>query len=1140
MSIVEVQHASNLATFTSGTSGTVNVTISAATAGNCLVANVNVVGSAGTPSVSGVKTGSNVENWAKGVEVDDATNTACSAIWVDPNTAGGGTTVAVTVAFNATATTTNSVTVMVDAFEFSGVVTSSPVDKTTTGATGQTSTSWSSGTTSTISQASEVLIGTMTATAASGSTTVTGPSSPWTNESVISSTVAFSGTSFDCYALSGYQIVSSTGTATYNGTTSSSSIWDSVALTLKGAASSFTIWNGTIPSGTSPVSTSTRNDGVLFTVSAASTLTEIAFYVPATETTLAGSSYTAQLWTTTTGFTGTLVTSNAGTGTFTAGAWNWITLTSPVSLTTGVNYIASVVSPDLIQFLHFYWETGNPGAAGIVSGPINVPGTASAPGLSQQSNSVGSVFPQPSSTQSWFGIDVMVTTSGGGGGTAHTSAATLATTPTFLATRIHGRKRSATLGVTPKFSAGGRYIAGISGSGTGQYFVDNTGAPRMILGDAAWALPGNAGRWNSGNWQADYDTFFANRAAQGYTVIYLKPIGTTQSGNIDDNGSTFDGLYPFQGGTPSTGVAGANPSTGLTAAFWARIDYMFNSAMKNGITIFFNAIGYDSDFSSGPGPLFGKSTTEFTAYGTAMGTRYAAQGNLMWNLADDYFGENDALITAFMTGVRGAGDTHLVSIENYPETTSRQDLSTSAALPWGTSFAEWNNCYSYNVTYYGIEKAYLESSPLAVIQLDGYFYQGGPSGVYSGGSGAFAYDRASRQDAWHALSSGARGVVQGSEGIWQWTSTSLSSSGTEWYYVNNAGVLRSVMESLSGWNLLVPDTSSALVTSGRGTHATSLSSGGGGGQYEVAFTDTYISASRTPDSGSGSSLAVIYFSHATTIGIDQTKMVSGYTATWVDPVSGAKHSTTPGASYNSATPGNNSKGDPDWVLVLARASAHTSAATLVVTPTLTAGRKRGHVRNAVKAVTPSFVSNRIHGHGRHVSLAVSPTFTAGRARGRVRSALKTITPSFASTRIHGHGRFAALAASPVFSAVAHVTVPGASIVRSAIKAVTPGFVANRIHGHGRRATTALTPTFTTSPSHGHGRHATLGVIPTLLATGIVQGANVHTFTASVAIACNAYGGLNSDLTISARAGAPYQGNMRQLAFDRWNYMYPSE
>jgi hypothetical protein len=448
------------------------------------------------------------------------------------------------------------------------------------------------------------------------------------------------------------------------------------------------------------------------------------------------------------------------------------------------------------------------------------------------------------------------------------------------------------------------YITGLAGGGTG-YFTDNTGSPRMVLGDAVWALCGNVGRWSSGAWQSDYDTYFATRGGQGFTVAYTKPMGTTQSGNLDDQGKTFDSLYPFQGGTPSTGVSGANPSSGLTSSYWARIDYMLSSAAANNITVFLNAIGYSSDFDSGPGPLAGKSSAEFQAYGAALGARYAATPNLVWMVADDYFGDNDTLISSFLTGLRGAGDAHAISIENYPETTSRKDVSNATTLAWGTSNAQFNFCYSYNVQYFGVEKAYLEASPVPVIQGDGYFYQGGSS--YSSSP---AYDRAVRQDAWHALSSGARGIVTGDEATWQWQSTAQASAANNWWQKNSAGKIRTAIEALPGWHKLIPDTSSALITSGRGTHATTLTSGGGGGQYEVAVTDSYVTGSRVPDG----SLALIYMSHAGTIGIDQSKMAAGYAAWWIDPASGAKTQTATGSSYTSS--GNNSAGEPDWALAL--------------------------------------------------------------------------------------------------------------------------------------------------------------------------------------------------------------------------------
>jgi hypothetical protein len=569
-----------------------------------------------------------------------------------------------------------------------------------------------------------------------------------------------------------------------------------------------------------------------------------------------------------------------------------------------------------------------------------------------------------------------------------TSASAGAATAACLAVQPGGtgRPAAATAAAAAPQISFKPYIAGLGGTGAG-YFADQHGSARMVLGDAAWGLCGNAGRWNSGNWQADYDGYLGNRAAQGFTAIYTKPMGTTQNLGINDDGRTFDSLFPFQGGTPATGVSLAAPSSGLTSAYWARIDYMLSSALAKGITVFLNAIGYDSDFESS-GPLAGKSSTEFGAYGTALGTRYASQPNLVWMVADDYFGAADASIAAFLTGLRGAGDTHPIAIENMPESTSRNTLDTSPSVAaWGTAHAQFNFVYTYNVTYRGVEQAYLETSPVPVIWGDGYFYQGGNSGSYQGGTGAFAYDHAVRQDAWHAVSSGARGWINGSEGIWQYQSTALADSNTEWWYVHGAGVIRTVMESLPGWHLLVPDTSSALVTAGRGTHAGAFASGGGGGQYEVKFTDAYVTASRTPDSGSGSSLAVIYMSHATTITIDQTKIASGYTATWVDPLTGAASSATPGSTFNSTAKGSNSAGEADWALVLqapttVSATAGVAAATAAAAPpsltaTATAGAATGSVAAPVPVATVAAKPTAAAALGATVSASSSISASAG-------------------------------------------------------------------------------------------------------------------------------------------------------------------
>lgn len=46
-------------------------------------------------------------------------------------------------------------------------------------------------------------------------------------------------------------------------------------------------------------------------------------------------------------------------------------------------------------------------------------------------------------------------------------------------------------------------------------------------------------------------------------------------------------------------------------------------------------------------------------------------------------------------------------------------------------------------------------------------------------------------------------------------------------------------------------------------------------------------------------------------------------------------------------------------------------------------------------------------------------------------------------------------------------------------------------------------------------------------------------TLAVVIACDVYYGVTLEATIECNVGAPYQGDIRNLATDRWFPMYPS-
>ncbi len=445
------------------------------------------------------------------------------------------------------------------------------------------------------------------------------------------------------------------------------------------------------------------------------------------------------------------------------------------------------------------------------------------------------------------------------------------------------------------------YITGLKSTSGTSYFVDNNGNPKLLLAENPWALLPQAGIWAA--WQTEYDNYLSTRASQGFNGVYVSPYGCALNSCTFSDGRNHAGAYPFSSG------ASNDPSSGLNNAFWAQIDYFFSSALTNGITVLMN-IGYTGgtgDMDTG-GCLDSKTTQQYTDYGTNLGNRYKNQPNIIWVVGNDYFGSYDTAYSAMLTGLRAAGDTHLITIHNFAESTSRFDISNNAVASWGTSNAQFNGLYSYDCEYLAAEYAYAEASPKTVFQLDGYFYQGNPS--YSGGS-SFAWDRYIRQEHWWSLASGARGHSTGDEGIWTWPSGAQTQASTGWFWANNAGNIRTAIEALPQWYNLLPLTGTSLITAGRGTRATQFSSGGGGGQYEGSVTNAYVACSQTPDK----SLTLLYLPKAVTITVNQALLPTGYVAQWMDPISGARSSAVAGTTYNSTAKGNNSQGDPDWVLV---------------------------------------------------------------------------------------------------------------------------------------------------------------------------------------------------------------------------------
>lgn len=193
----------------SGSGSSLTVTLGSATSpGNCLIVCTETYSSLTAPGVTGVTLGGSAGNFASAVTKSvSSTNGVMGAIWADPGCAGGQT--SVVISYSASA-----VLSFAWVMEWSGLATASVVDKTISGAT-TNGTSWSSGSSGTLTNSSELVVG-MVASSSTSTTTLVVPGSPWTELAKQSGTSAGIGAVLGV----GYQLVTSTSALTYNGTDS--------------------------------------------------------------------------------------------------------------------------------------------------------------------------------------------------------------------------------------------------------------------------------------------------------------------------------------------------------------------------------------------------------------------------------------------------------------------------------------------------------------------------------------------------------------------------------------------------------------------------------------------------------------------------------------------------------------------------------------------------------------------------------------------------------------------------------------------------------------------------------------------------------------------------------------------------------
>ena len=461
------------------------------------------------------------------------------------------------------------------------------------------------------------------------------------------------------------------------------------------------------------------------------------------------------------------------------------------------------------------------------------------------------------------------------------------------------------------YGASPAYPVKISSSNS-RILVDQNNVPFMMVGDSPQALVVNLS-------QTDAETYITDRATNGFNTVLVDAICTTYTGG-PANASLLNGTLPFT----NTLSGGDYDLTTPNPAYFSYLDQIVSLAATNGIQVMLDPIETGGWLPT----LLANGTSNCRAYGQYLGNRYKNFPNIIWSGGNDFQNwstpANDAVVLAVASGIQDEDTNHLQTIElDY-------FLSSSLDDPNWAPIVGLNAAYTYSPTYAEVLHAYNQSSAIPTFMTEANYEYGQNSGTDGGST------RNLRLQEYWTMLSGATGQLYGNHYTWRFL--------PGWQgYLDSPGMTQlGYMANLFGsraWYNLVPDQAHTFVTGGYGNFTNGVSGDGSGEGANFLFTgNNYVTAALTPDG----SLGMAYLPQGGTITVAMTQLQNTITARWFDPsantfraIAGSPFSNT--GTQTFTPPGNNSDGNPDWVLVLEANFVDTNRPTLSisVTPTNT-------------------------------------------------------------------------------------------------------------------------------------------------------------------------------------------------------------
>lgn len=449
-------------------------------------------------------------------------------------------------------------------------------------------------------------------------------------------------------------------------------------------------------------------------------------------------------------------------------------------------------------------------------------------------------------------------------------------------------------------------------SGDKRYLVDQTGAPFAIMGRTAWFVTSLA--------SSDYRAFVDDTVARGYSALELHVVNHDPRGNHPP----FDGekSAPFLkrlDGAAWTGeltygdISKEAPDfTTPNDAYWRSVDDLLAYCEAKGLLVFlFPAyVGYAAGDQGWMREMVANGSTRLEAYGAWIASRYRDRKNLVWMMGGD-MGTAPNNFDAAQTTAEKALLAGLNSVSGQQSTLFSAEWNTESIATDQASFGSsmtLNGAFSWTgaVADHGL-RAYERVPVVPAFLLEEPYDEEGADGT---GVNPSATQPVRRFQWWGWLCT-IGGYIAGNGYVWPFKNdTWWTFADTSWKaHLDTQGAhdltrLNAFLQSVA-WHKLVP--------SGLGGMRNLITDGA-----SSPNAADYVAAAASLDG----TLLIAYVppEHSGTISVDMGAMRAPSLARWFDPTAGTYLPIGSGIVNSGvmkfSTPGNNSRGEKDWVLIL--------------------------------------------------------------------------------------------------------------------------------------------------------------------------------------------------------------------------------